>query len=129
MANKNVFINWVNTKMIHAQTATATGKEFSNISVPCDESVTGFATIAVNNGQILPCTKKDGTEMSDYKNILLGSEGKTHKVSICVKKGKTARGTKYETRVMKNEDICKMIADARKAYRAAQQTATEAATE
>lgn len=124
---KNVFINWINAKAIHTN-KTADGKEFCNVSIPSDKSVTGFATVAVNCGQILPCTKKDGTEMADYRNVLLGAEGKTHKVSICTKKATAKKPAVYNTVDMLNEDIVEMINNAKKAYRAAQKQ-TETAAE
>ena len=112
MAKKNSWLNYVSEKMIH-QNQTAEGKEFANISIACPNSKTGLATIAVNLGQILDSTKKDGSVVDGMKNVLLGAPEKTRKVSIL-------KGGQYETVEMTNAQIVKAVAESRKAYRAAE---------
>lgn len=111
----NAWLNYTSEKMIHIN-KTAEGKEFANISISCPQSKTGIATLAVNLGQVLDSTRKDGTVVEGYKNILLGDADKTRKVSIATNK----KGTSYKTVEMTNGEIAQTVADARKAYRAAQ---------
>ena len=119
---KNIFANFVSEAMLHTNT-TADGKEFVNVSIPCSKSSTGYASFAVNVGQVLDATKKDGTVVPGYKSILLGAADKTRKVSVATGKKKIT----YKTIDMTNEEIVAEITASRKAYRAAQ--ATEAAVE
>ena len=112
---KNSWLNYVSAKMIHIN-KTAEGKEFANISIACPQSKTGFATVAVNLGQILDSTKKDGSVVDGMKNILLGAPEKTRKVSVATNK----KGGQYKTVEMTNEAIAAMVTEERKAYRAAQ---------
>ena len=119
---KNIFANFVSEAMLHNNT-TAEGKAFVNVSIPCSKSKTGYASFAVNEGQVLPATKKDGTVVDGYKSILLGAADKTRKVSVATGKKKTP----YETIEMTNAEIVAEITASRKAYRAAQ--ATEQAVE
>ena len=111
----NAWLNYTSEKMIHVN-KTAEGKEFANISISCPQSKTGIATLAVNLGQVIDATRKDGTVVKGYKNILLGAEDKTRKVSIATNK----KGTAYKQVEMTNGEIAKIVAEARKAYRAAQ---------
>ena len=115
---KNLFANFVSEAMLHKNT-TSEGKVFYNVSIPCSQSVTGFASFAVNVGQVLDATKKDGTVVPGYKSILLGAADKTRKVSVATGKKKIS----YKTVEMTNEAIVKEINDSRKAYRAAQAVA------
>lgn len=116
MAKKvNAWMNYTSEKMIHIN-KTGEGKEFANISIPCPQSKTGLATIAVNLGQVVQATKKDGTPVEGMKNILLGAPEKSRKVSIATNK----KGTNYKSVEMTNADIAAMVAEERKAYRAAQ---------
>lgn len=117
---KNIFMNFANEAMLHAN-QTAEGKSFTNVSIPCSKSATGYASFAVNDGQVLPATKKDGTVVDGYKSILMGSADKTRNVSVAVKKG---RKTVYETISMTNQEIVDCVNAARKAYRASQATET-----
>lgn len=75
------FINFISEKMLHVN-KTSDGKEFVNVSFPCSESKTGYASFGVNLGQVLNATKRDGTIVEGYKSILLGDAEKTRKVSI-----------------------------------------------
>lgn len=116
MANK--WMNYVSEKMIHIN-RTADGKEFANISIACPQSKTGLGTIAVNLGQVIDATRKDGTVVEGMKNVLLGAPEKTRKVSIATNK----KGTSFKTIEMTNEAIAEMVMAERKAYRAAQAAA------
>lgn len=111
----NAWLNYVSEKMIHIN-KTAEGKEFANISIACPQSKTGLATIAVNLGQVIDSTKKDGSVVPGMKNVLLGAPEKTRKVSVATNK----KGTNFKTIEMTNEAIATMVAEERKAYRAAQ---------
>ena len=111
----NAWLNYVSEKMIHIN-KTAEGKEFANISIACPQSKTGLATIAVNLGQVIDSTKKDGSIVAGMKNVLLGAPEKTRKISVATNK----KGTNFKTIEMTNEAIATMVADERKAYRAAQ---------
>lgn len=114
----NAWLNYTSDKMIHVN-ETAEGKKFANISVSCPQSKTGIATLAVNLGQVIDSTRKDGTVVDGYKNILLGEADKTRKVSVATNK----KGTNYKQIEMTNGEISKMVAEARKEYRAAQNEA------
>ena len=111
----NAWLNYTSEKMIHIN-KTGEGKEFANISISCPQSKTGIATLAVNLGQVIDATRKDGTVVEGYKNILLGGEDKTRKVSVATNK----KGTSYKQIEMTNGEIAKIVAEARKAYRASQ---------
>ena len=111
----NVFMNYTSEAMLHTN-KTAEGKEFVNVSIPCKASKTGYASFAVNCGQVLPAKKKDGTIVDGYKSILLGDADKTRKVSVATNK----KGTNYKTIEMTNSAIIAEVAEARKAYRASQ---------
>ncbi len=105
-------MNFISEKMIHA-TKNSEGKEFFNISFSCPISANNIASFALNPGQILDATKKDGTVVAGYKNLLLGNSDKTRKVSIQKIDGS------YESIEMKNSDIAKYADDARKEYQKA----------
>lgn len=115
MAKVNSWMNYISEKMIHVN-KTAEGKEFANISIACPQSKTGLATIAVNLGQVLSSTKKDGSIVEGMKNVLLGDPEKTRKVSIATNK----KGTNFKTVEMTNAQIAEMVLAERKAYRASQ---------
>ena len=107
----NLFLNYVNEKLIHQNTTEDDSRQFANVSVPVKSSKSGYGSFAVNLGQVLDATKKDGSVVEGYKNILLGDANKTRKVSI--KKGK-----KYVKVEMTNQEIVNAVAESRKAYRA-----------
>ena len=111
----NTFMNYVSEKCIHIN-KTAEGKEFANISISCPKSKTGMASLAVNLGQVRPATKRDGSVAEGYKNILLGKEDGVRQVNVATNK----KGTNWKTIKMTNKEIADMVADQRKAYRAAQ---------
>ena len=70
----NAWLNYVSEKMIHIN-KTGEGKEFANISIACPQSKTGLATIAVNLGQVIDSTKKDGI----YTRLKTVSKSSTRK--------------------------------------------------
>ena len=112
---KNTWMNYVSAKMVHIN-KTGEGKEFANISIACPQSKTGLGTIAVNLGQVINATKKDGTVVDGMQNVLLGAPEKTRKVSVATNK----KGTNYKSIEMTNAAIADMVLAERKAYRAAQ---------
>lgn len=109
----NLFLNYVSEKLIHANQTEDGSREFANVSIPVEGSKSGYGSFAVNKGQILDATKKDGTVVPGMKNILLGAPEKTRKVSI-------QKGKSYKTIEMTNQEIVDAVAASRKAYRAAQ---------
>ena len=117
--NKNVFLNWISEKMIHIN-VTGEGRQFASISFPCKDSATGYASVGVNMGQLLPATKKDKTVAEGYKNVLLGKPEGERQVSICTKAAKGKAKAKYENVKMTNAEIAKYVTDDRAAYRQAQ---------
>ena len=120
---KNVFANFISEAMLH-KNQRADGREFINISFTCPQSKTGYATVAVNLGQVLDATKKDGTVVPGYKSILLGEADKTRKVSICSRVTKTGKKT-YKTVEMTNKEIVDCITEGYKAYKSANADAAE----
>ena len=112
------FINFISEKMLHTN-RTADGKEFVNVSFPCSESKTGYASFGVNLGQVLDAKKHDGTVVAGYKSVLLGDAEKTRKVSVATNK----KGTNFKNIEMTNAAIADAFEESRKAYKAAAATA------
>lgn len=112
------FINFISEKMLHVN-KTADGKEFVNVSFPCSESKTGYASFGVNLGQVLDAKKHDGTVVAGYKSVLLGDAEKTRKVSVATNK----KGTNFKNIEMTNAAIADAFEESRKAYKAAAATA------
>ena len=110
MTTTTIFMNRVSTKMIH-EAVTAQGKKFFNVTVPVATSANGFGSFSVSEKQIFNATKRGGAEMTGYKNVLLGAEDGTRKVSI-----KTANG--YETIEMTNKAISDAFIAKRNEYKA-----------
>ena len=117
---KNLFMNFTSEAMLH-KNQTADGKEFYNVSIPCSQSSTGYASFAVNVGQVLDATKKDGTVVPGYKSILLGAADKSRKVSVATGKKKIS----YKRIEMTNKEIVDSVNASRKAYRAANAAVAE----
>ena len=109
----NLFINFISEKLIHINTSSA-GKEFANVSFPCQESKTGYASFSVSMGQILNATKRDGSIVDGFKSILLGKADGTRKVSIATNK----KGSNYTNIELTNAAIADMFNTARATYRA-----------
>lgn len=119
----NRFLNFVPMQLIHINTR-ADGKQFASISLPCAESKTGYGSIAINLGQLLPATRgKDRTEVAGFKSILLGDEAKTRKMSIATNK----KGTSYKDVEVTNAQIADAFEESRAAYRAAREAAVATA--
>lgn len=112
----NVFWNWCSMKMIHE--AKKDEKTFYNLSIPMASSANGYGSISVSAGQVRPSSKKDGTVVDGYKNILLGAADGVRKVSI-----KNQDGT-YSTVEMTNTEILAAVEANRTAYKAAKATAS-----
>lgn len=108
----NLFLNYVSEKLIHTNQTSDGSRQFANVSIPVANSDNGYGSFAVNIGQVLQATKKDGTVVSGMKNILLGDPAKTRKMSVLV-------GGAYESVEMTNQQIADAVAESRKAYRAA----------
>lgn len=111
----NAFINFISEKMLHTN-QTASGKDFVNVSIPCVQSKTGFASFGVNLGQVLDAKKKDGTVVAGYKSILLGEADKTRKLSVATNK----KATNFKDIEVTNAQIAAYFNNARNAYRAMQ---------
>lgn len=123
----STFINYIKSTSIHEQTAQ-NGNKFCNVSIPCKDSVTGFATIAVNPGQIMPTTDKNQQTVLGYNNVLLGKADGKRKVNVCKQAKTDTAEAVYETIEMTNAEIGKLCAASRKAYKAAQKAAETEAT-
>lgn len=113
----NTFINFVSAKLLHTNKAN-NGREFVNVSIPVEASKTGYGSFAVNPGQVMNSTKKDGSLVDGYKNILLGAADKQRQVSICTKTATKKSPAQYSTIAMTNGEIAEAVAASRKAYRA-----------
>lgn len=107
------FINFISTQLLHIQRNKSDNREFISVAVACPQSKSGFGTIAVNPKQILPATKKDGTVVDGFSNILLGDADRERKISIC-----TGR-KKYKTVSMTNQQIADMFDNERSLYKEA----------
>lgn len=111
----NVWLNYVSEKMIRIyKTKNRGGKEFASISIKCPQSKTGFATLAVNLKQIFNTTRKDGSIVEGYKNVLLGAEDETRKISVSYL-GSIRDGLPHSRKLlMTNSDIAKAVTEAHK---------------
>lgn len=115
----NRFLNFVPEKLIHTN-QRADGKQFFSISIPCAQSKTGYASIAVNAGQVFAATRgKDRTAVAGFKSVLLGDEAKLRKVSVATNK----KGSAYKDIEMSNAEISDAFEASRAAYRAAREAA------
>lgn len=112
MAN-GLFVNYVSDALVHSNT-NKSGKTFKNLSIPTDMSKTGFASIALADGQIMPATKRDGSVIEGYVNVLLGKADSVKKISVATNK----KGTAYKTIEVTAQQIADMFAENREAYRA-----------
>ena len=117
MAN-NIFINYVHDALLHTH-HTATGKEFVNISFPCSQSKTGYASFSVNCRQVFPSTTQKGKTVNNYSNVLLGKPTLERKVSVATNK----KGTNWKTISMTCEQIKTAFDNARDEYRSNQKAA------
>ena len=113
------FIGHYAAGMVHFRD-TANGRKFASISINVPESKTGYGTISVNVGQLLPARKMDGTIVDNRYTILLGDRDKSRKVSICTKKKTKTKPAEYATITLTNGEIADMVAEARAAYAEAQ---------
>lgn len=104
MTNKNLFLNYIADKYIHAviiATANGTPRVFYNISIPmpAEMSVNGFGSFAVNAGQLI--SKQNG-----FKSILLGPADRKQSVSIFT-------GNGYTKIQLTNAEIADMVKKSR----------------
>lgn len=119
--SKNVWLNYVANGMIHDQAKKDDpDRTFKSVTVNCPESKSGLATIAVNDGQVKPSTKKNGAPVEGFSNVLLGDADKTRDVSIATKVNKKGKGTEFETIQMTNAEIGKMFEAEKAKYRESQ---------
>lgn len=129
----NSWINYVNESLIHEGKKVkedGTTKKFYNVSFPCAQSKTGYASVSVSAGQVRNAVKKDQTVKTGYKNILLGDAEKVREVSIVTKKATKKNPAQYGKITMTNKEIADAYTAARDAYAASQKTAeTVAAAE
>lgn len=125
MKNKTI-INHYPAGMVHIRKTTdksGSEREFASVSFACPVSKTGYGSFAVNMGQLLPASKKDGTVVNDRYSILLGDADKTRKVSIATTNTKDAKKRKYADVLFTNSQIAEYINTARAAYIEAQAVA------
>lgn len=120
----NLFMNYVSEALVHENTSGA-GKKFFNISVPCAQSKTGFASIAVSAGQVFQTTRRDGSIVDGMKNVLLGDADKTRKVSVATNK----KGTSYKNIELTNAAIVEAFEANKTAYREANKAVAVATEE
>lgn len=123
----NAWINYVNESLIHEGKATkedGTEKVFYNISFPCAQSKTGYASVSVSAGQVRDAKLKNGEIKAGYKNILLGDPEKVRQVSVVTKKGTKKSDAQYAKVDMTNAAIAEAFVSARNAYAAAKAEAT-----
>ena len=99
----NIFVNFVKNTNIYDK-KTADGKRtFKTVSLPCAESVSGWASLSVNNGQVY-ASKTEG-----YSNILIGAPDKQIKLSIF-------DGTGYTTITKTAQEVADMVKSGRQAH-------------
>lgn len=117
MAN-NIFLNYVHNALLHRH-HTSTGKEFVNISFPCSQSKTGYASFSVNCRQVFPSTTRNGTPLNNYSNIILGKPDLERNVSVATNK----KGTNWKTIQLTCQQIKESFENARDKYRNNQKAA------
>lgn len=121
----NSWINYVNEALIHEGKKIkddGSTRTFYNVSFPCAQSKTGYASVSVSAGQVRDAIKKDNTVKAGYKNILLGDEEKVREVSIVTKKATKKSAAQYGKITMTNKEIAEAYTAARNEYAAAQKT-------
>ncbi|MBO5435345.1 hypothetical protein J6A31_05975 [bacterium] len=114
-ATGTIFINNVNEKLLHQKTSGA-GKAFTSLSVPVGKTADGkdmFASVALNDGQIKAATKRDGTAIAGFVNIILGAADKTRNAS------KPDGAGAYVDVKMSNKEIAEYFDANQKEYEAA----------
>ena len=122
MSKNSIFLNYVSEKLTHAKASTG-GHDFVNISVPNAASKTGYISLGVNPGQVMPSTKRDGTPVAGCVNVLLGKPEGERTVSICTKAATAKKPAVYAQVKMTNQAIADAYEETRKAYRTAKAAA------
>ena len=93
---------------------TAEGKEYANVVINFFLSKTGMTVLVVNPEQITNATRKDGSIVEGYKNVLLGAEDETRKISVSYL-GSIRDGLPHSRKLlMTNSDIAKAVTEAHK---------------
>ena len=123
MAKNSLFLNAVSVKMLHKNSRTDGSKDFVNVTIPYAASKSGYASFGVNVGQVFDATRKDGTEIKDMKNVLLGKADGKRQLSICTKLTKKGQKTYGQIEVT-NQQILDAFTTARASYKASLATAT-----
>ena len=113
------FIGHYSAQMVHIRN-TDNGRQFASVSINVPESKTGYGTISVNLGQLLPARKMDGSIVDNRYTILLGDRDKSRKISVCTRKATKTKPAEYATLTKTNGEIADMVAEARAAYAEAQ---------
>lgn len=127
----NAWLNYVNKALIHEGTKTnedGTTKKFYNVSFPCKESKSGYASVSVSAGQVRDAKNKSGEVNPDYNSILLGAGDTTREVSIVTKKKTKKADAQYGKLTLTNDEIAARFNEARKAYSGATKAAAAAET-
>ena len=93
---------------------TAEGKEYANVVINFFLSKTGMTVLVVNPEQVIDVTRKDGSIVEGYKNVLLGAEDETRKISVSYL-GSIRDGLSHSRKLlMTNSDIAKAVTEAHK---------------
>lgn len=93
---------------------TAEGKEYANVVINFFLSKTGMTVLVVNPEQVIDVTRKDGSIVEGYKNVLLGAEDETRKISVSYL-GSIRDGLPHSRKLlMTNSDIAKAVTEAHK---------------
>lgn len=113
----NVWANFVSGKLVHEKDRQDGTGKFVNISIPCSLSKSGYASMALNAGQVKPATAPKSKKVVDgMVNILLGAPEAKRKVSVATNKKKT----NFKQIELTNAEIAQLFADNRTAYETAQ---------
>lgn len=93
---------------------TAEGKEYANVVINFFLSKTGMTVLVVNPEQVIDVTRKDGSIVEGYKNVLLGAEDETRKISVSYL-GSIRDGLPHSRKLlMTNSNIAKAVTEAHK---------------
>jgi len=113
VSKEDVWLDYIPENSIYIS-KTAEGKEYANVIINFFLSKTGMTVLVVNPEQVIDVTRKDGSIVEGYKNVLLGAEDETRKISVSYL-GSIRDGLPHSRKLlMTNSDIAKAVTEAHK---------------
>ena len=118
-----VYLNSISDSMIR-QLNTQSGEMVYSVTIPMEESATGFGSMIIKPSQVMSARSRDGEERKGFKNILLGSADRPYKLSIM----KPGEKRVYETVELTAGELSDRVRAAREEYMKAMGRADAAAS-